>query len=126
MCVRWYVAYPLSLRHLEEMAAERVIAVDHTPKEVPLGDSTVHRWAIKLLPVLGEGISPPQTTRQQKYDVDLRDMQPWLQAAKAKRPHRTISTAWNACMRSSICWKRRNVLSPPGASGFSMAEAKHE
>ena len=42
-CVRWYVAYPLSLRHLEEMMAERGIAVDH---------STVHRWAIKLLPVI--------------------------------------------------------------------------
>jgi putative transposase len=33
----------LSLRHLEEMMAERGISVDH---------STVHRWAIKLLPVL--------------------------------------------------------------------------
>jgi transposase-like protein len=42
-CVRWYVAYPLSLRHLEEMMAEREIPVDH---------STVHRWAMKLLPVL--------------------------------------------------------------------------
>ncbi|RKE38988.1 hypothetical protein B0G76_5358 [Paraburkholderia sp. BL23I1N1] len=42
-CVRWYVAYPLSLRHIEEMMAERGISVDH---------STVHRWAIKLLPVL--------------------------------------------------------------------------
>ena len=42
-CVRWYVAYPLSLRHLEEMMAERGISVDH---------STVHRWAIKLLPAL--------------------------------------------------------------------------
>jgi putative transposase len=36
-------AYPLSLRHLEEMMAERGVSVDH---------STVHRWAIKLLPVL--------------------------------------------------------------------------
>ena len=42
-CVRWYVAYPLSLRHLEEMMAERGVSVDH---------STVHRWTIKLLPVL--------------------------------------------------------------------------
>jgi putative transposase len=42
-CVRWYVSYALSLRNLEEMMAERGIAVDH---------STVHRWAIKLLPVL--------------------------------------------------------------------------
>ncbi|AXC16026.1 Mobile element protein (plasmid) [Acidisarcina polymorpha] len=43
LCVRWYSAYPLSLRHLEEMMAERGTSVDH---------STVHRWAIKLLPVL--------------------------------------------------------------------------
>jgi transposase-like protein len=42
-CVRWYVAYPLSLRNLEEMMAERGVSVDH---------STVHRWAIKLLPAL--------------------------------------------------------------------------
>jgi putative transposase len=42
MCMRWDVAYPLSLRHLEEMMAERGVSVDH---------STVHRWAIKLLPV---------------------------------------------------------------------------
>ena len=42
-CVRWYCAYPLSLRRLEEMMAERGISVDH---------STVHRWTIKLLPVL--------------------------------------------------------------------------
>jgi putative transposase len=42
-CVRWYVAYPLSLRHLEEMMAKRGISVDH---------STVHRSAIKVLPAL--------------------------------------------------------------------------
>ena len=43
ICVRWYVAYPLSLRHLAEVMAERGISVDH---------STVHRWAIRVLPVL--------------------------------------------------------------------------
>jgi transposase-like protein len=41
MCVRWYVAYGLSVRNLEEIMAERGIQVDH---------STVHRWAIKLPP----------------------------------------------------------------------------
>ena len=25
-CVRWYVAYPLSLRHIEEIMAERVLS----------------------------------------------------------------------------------------------------
>ena len=41
--VRWYAAYPLSLRHIEEMMAERGVFVDH---------ATVHRWAIKILPIL--------------------------------------------------------------------------
>ena len=41
--VRWYAAYPLSLRNLEEMMAERAVVVDH---------ATVHRWALKMLPVL--------------------------------------------------------------------------
>ncbi|WP_143327192.1 IS6 family transposase [Paraburkholderia hospita] len=42
LCVRWYVAYSLSLRNLEEMMAERGIDVDH---------SSVHRWVIKLVPL---------------------------------------------------------------------------
>ena len=42
-CVRWYAAYPLSLRHIEETMAERGVFVDH---------ATVHRWSIRILPVL--------------------------------------------------------------------------
>ncbi len=34
LCVRWYPAYGMSLRNLEEMMAERGISVDH---------ATVHR-----------------------------------------------------------------------------------
>src|ERR1700744_2853860 len=44
-CVRWYVAYPLSLRHIEEIMAERGVMVDH---------ATVHRWALKILPAMTE------------------------------------------------------------------------
>src|SRR5450755_2868006 len=43
LCVRWYIAYPLSLRNLEEMMQERGLFIDH---------STIHRWVIKLVPVL--------------------------------------------------------------------------
>lgn len=32
VCVRWYAAYPLSLRNLEEMMAERGVAIDHDLK----------------------------------------------------------------------------------------------
>ena len=43
VCIRWYAAYPLSSRHLEEMMEERGVTVDH---------STVSRWAIRFLPLL--------------------------------------------------------------------------
>ena len=37
------MAYPLSLRHMEEMMRERGVFDGH---------ATVHRWAIKMVPVL--------------------------------------------------------------------------
>lgn len=39
LCVRWYLAYGLSLRDLEEMMAERGINVDH---------SSIHRWVVRF------------------------------------------------------------------------------
>jgi putative transposase len=36
--VRWYVAYPISYRQLEEMMGERGVVVDHF---------TLNRWVIK-------------------------------------------------------------------------------
>ncbi|NUY06103.1 IS6 family transposase [Paraburkholderia youngii] len=61
LCVRWYVAYPLSLRHLEQMMAERGIAVDH---------STVHRWALKLLPVLEKAFRRRKRTVGKSWRMD--------------------------------------------------------
>ena len=61
MCVRWYVAYGLSVRNLEEMMAERGIQVDH---------STVHRWAIKLLPVLGTAFRRHKRAVGRSWRVD--------------------------------------------------------
>ena len=43
VCIRWYAAYALSYRNLEEMMQERGVTVDH---------STVNRWAIRFLPLL--------------------------------------------------------------------------
>ena len=43
ICIRWYAAYPLSYRHLEEMMHERGVFVDH---------SSISRWAIRFLPLL--------------------------------------------------------------------------
>jgi transposase-like protein len=38
--VRWYVAYPISYRQLEEMMDERGVEVDH---------STLNRWVVKYV-----------------------------------------------------------------------------
>jgi transposase-like protein len=43
VCVRWYAAYSLSFRQIEEMMADRGVFVDH---------STLHCWSLKMLPVL--------------------------------------------------------------------------
>ena len=43
VCIRWYAAYPLSYRQLEEMMQERGVFVDH---------SSINRWAIRFLPAL--------------------------------------------------------------------------
>ncbi|MGV8003722.1 IS6 family transposase [Photorhabdus temperata subsp. temperata] len=42
-CVRWYLAYALNLRNLEEMMAERGIAIDHSP---------FSRWVHRLVPLM--------------------------------------------------------------------------
>jgi putative transposase len=41
--VRWYVAYPINYRQLEEMMEERGVEVDH---------STLNRWVSKYAPLL--------------------------------------------------------------------------
>src|SRR3984885_520965 len=43
--MRWYVAYPISYRQLEEMMQERGVEVDH---------STLNRWVVKYVPLLDE------------------------------------------------------------------------
>ncbi|HHF7368540.1 TPA: IS6 family transposase [Legionella bozemanae] len=45
MLVRWYLAYSLSYRDVEELALERGLKVDH---------STIHRWVVEYSPQLEE------------------------------------------------------------------------
>jgi transposase-like protein len=54
VCIRWYAAYPLSYRHIEEMMGERGVSVDH---------STINRWAIRFLPLI------EKLSRKHKHQV---------------------------------------------------------
>ena len=60
-CGRWYLAYTLSLRNLEEMMAERGITVDH---------STLHRWVICLVPLLGKAFRRHKRSVGRRWRMD--------------------------------------------------------
>jgi len=60
LCVRWYLAYNLSLRNLEEMMAEG-ISVDH---------ATVHRWVVRYSPELLQRFNLRKRSVSRKWHVD--------------------------------------------------------
>ncbi|MGQ4002603.1 transposase [Francisellaceae bacterium CB299] len=54
--LRWYLSYPLSYRHVEELMKERGVSVDH---------STINRWVIKYARELEDTFSK----KFRKYDA---------------------------------------------------------
>jgi putative transposase len=61
LCIRWYLAYNLSLRNLEEMMAERGISVDH---------ATIHRWVVRYSPELLKHFNARKRVAASKWHVD--------------------------------------------------------
>ncbi len=61
LCVRWYLAYNLSLRNLEEMIAERGISVDH---------ATIGRWVLRYSPEFLERFNRRKRPVSRKWHVD--------------------------------------------------------
>ena len=61
LCVRWYLAYGLSLRNLEEMMAERGVTVDH---------ATIHRWTVHYAPLLLEQFNRRKRAVSRRWHVD--------------------------------------------------------
>jgi transposase-like protein len=59
--VRWYLAYSLSLRNLEEMMAERGISVDH---------ATIHRWTVHYAPLLLERVNQRKRAVTGRWHID--------------------------------------------------------
>jgi transposase-like protein len=61
LCVRWYLAYSLSLRDLEEMMAKRGIFVDH---------ATIGRWVVHYSPDLLKRFNRRKRSVSRKWHVD--------------------------------------------------------
>jgi putative transposase len=91
MCERWYVAHGLRVRNLEEMMAEHGIQVDH---------STVHRWAIKLLPVLEKAFRHHKRPVGRSWRVDETYIAQFMD--RSDNFHAWIErTIYMICVRSS-------------------------
>jgi len=72
MAVRWYVAYPLSYRNIEELMAERNVEVDH---------ATLQRWVVEYSPQLETEFRKSyknRTNRSWRMDVVPRKIQETL------------------------------------------------
>ena len=59
--VRWYRAYPISYRQLEEMMGERGVVVDH---------STLNRWVIKYAPAFEKAFRRRQCPVGRSWRMD--------------------------------------------------------
>ena len=61
MSVRWYVAYPLSYRNIEEMMAERGVKLDH---------SSVQKWVVHFAPKLELEFRKKKKTTGRSWKMD--------------------------------------------------------
>jgi transposase-like protein len=100
LCVRWYLAYNLSLRNLEEMMAERGIAVDH---------ATVGRWVVRYSPELLERFNQRKRSVTGKWHVDetyIKVRGRWMYLYRAIDSHGDTVEFWFSERRNLAAAKR--------------------
>ena len=107
LCVRWYLAYNLSLRDLEEMMAERGLNVDH---------STVHRWVVHFSPQLLERFNRRKRAIGIKWHMDdrrikrrIRPMLGFKSMASAEISLRQRDGAHDAQTTGEVCLQSTSV-----------------
>ena len=109
VCIRWYAAYPLSYRHLEEMMEERGVSVDH---------SSINRWAIRFLPLI-EKIA-------RKHMPAVKN---WLRHADAARminesyAHITEQSRVDGMVRANVVAQLNNIRTHPSVA-LAMSQNK--
>ena len=100
LCVRWYPAYGLSLRNLEEMMAERGISVDH---------ATVGRWVIRYSPELLERFNQCKRPVSREWHMDethIKVQGQWRYLYRAIDSHGDTVEFWFSERRNLTAAKR--------------------
>jgi putative transposase len=100
LCIRWYLAYNLSLRNLEEMMAERGISVDH---------ATIHRWVIRYSPELLKRFNARKRVVTRKWHIDetyIKVRGRWTYLYRAIDSHGDTVEFWFSERRDLLAAKR--------------------
>jgi putative transposase len=89
-CIRWYAAYPVSFRHLDDMMEERGAEVDH---------SSINCWAIRLMVLLEKAIRKYMrpdgfSSRMEETYILVKGVWKYLNRAVHKAAKTSPSAAW--------------------------------
>ena len=87
-CVRWYVAYSLSYRDLEELMQERGYVVDH---------STIQRWVVHYAPRIEKAFRKNMKRTGLRWRMDETYIDP-----KEEMPVGHRRTAWLATLGAKL------------------------
>ena len=91
-CVRWYLAYSLSLRNLEEIMAERGVIVDH---------ATLHRWLTRVVPLLDKAFRRYKRRPGGRWRMDETYIRVKCSDAQWWSPRRAINTPFQTTLREN-------------------------
>jgi putative transposase len=105
--VRWYVAYPLSTRHVEELMEERGVDVDH---------STINRWTIKYSPQLEEAFH----RRKQPVWVSWRMEETVRRIGRMEECSHKLPEVLGDSVRTRLTHTRKGSKTPKGGGDRSM------
>ncbi|MBD2750636.1 IS6 family transposase [Microvirga sp. BT688] len=100
LCVRWYLAYNLRLRNLEEMMAERGISVDH---------ATVGRWVVRYSPELLDRFNLRKRAVSRRWHFDetyIKVRGRWMYLYRAIDNHGDTVEFWFSERRNLAAAKR--------------------
>ena len=92
LCVPWYLRYPLSYRDLEEMMAERGLAIDH---------STIARSVLDYSPILNRRIR-----REMRWPNRSSRVETYVRVAGKWTLYRAIDSAGT---QSTFCCRRTGI-----------------
>ena len=104
LAVRWYLRYGQSYRDVEELLAERGIAVDHV--------TLIYRWVQRFTPELIDAARPSRHVAGDRWFVDetyLKVAGQWVYLYRAIDQHGRSSTSWP---RRSGIWRQPAGSSP--------------